>query len=441
MLKDGGVLSMIWLEDALAYCYVPTAVFDLYLLVPDVERAARILSDRGYTPEPHSIYSPLRPGSSPAVLLHCRLVPPGWRESPPEDLSWMYQTPVGDPPPERPAPVVLLDAAQWGVYEAEGHFDDDFRFAPLDLLLKGLITALLLSPDSRDGTDWQMHLMVMISHLYAYNPVLKHGCFAFELPFQLRRFHRDIVTDALRWTISGIRNARKVARERRQPHTAKPERYPGPDLSETQLVKQSPSSSDQLRHAAAAVARALGRVTSYALAGGSACVILGSVRQTDDVCVVVPPGATRLARDLFRQKPELFRIDSRTQDIYCYPNRNSPKSVRVEIHSPALLGMENPETFFPNSTINVHGIRVLKPALLLETKCGSFLQRVHAHERLADAEDIIFLLWRCARDGEVPTRAEAPTATPAFVTWFVADFKHEEAWEAACFEFDQGMNE
>jgi hypothetical protein len=48
ILYDAGIPSCIWLEDALEQLGAPTLVFDLFLLVPDVEASARVLRNHGY---------------------------------------------------------------------------------------------------------------------------------------------------------------------------------------------------------------------------------------------------------------------------------------------------------------------------------------------------------------------------------------------------------
>lgn len=46
LLRSHGVTSCLWAEDALAYYSVPTVLFELYLLIPDVDldKAVSILS-------------------------------------------------------------------------------------------------------------------------------------------------------------------------------------------------------------------------------------------------------------------------------------------------------------------------------------------------------------------------------------------------------------
>ena len=48
LLYKAGIPAAVWLEDALSYHGVPTLVFDLFLLVPDVNAAAQVLVSSGY---------------------------------------------------------------------------------------------------------------------------------------------------------------------------------------------------------------------------------------------------------------------------------------------------------------------------------------------------------------------------------------------------------
>jgi hypothetical protein len=49
LLRNQGVPCSVWFEDAIARYDVPTVVFDLYLLVPDIDQAAHILCGSGWT--------------------------------------------------------------------------------------------------------------------------------------------------------------------------------------------------------------------------------------------------------------------------------------------------------------------------------------------------------------------------------------------------------
>jgi hypothetical protein len=48
VLYGAGIPACIWLEDALLQFGIPTVVFELFLLVPDVDAAVRALISAGY---------------------------------------------------------------------------------------------------------------------------------------------------------------------------------------------------------------------------------------------------------------------------------------------------------------------------------------------------------------------------------------------------------
>lgn len=49
-MHDHGVPCVVWFEDAIAHYGVPTVVFDLYILVPDISTAADVLAGAGWEP-------------------------------------------------------------------------------------------------------------------------------------------------------------------------------------------------------------------------------------------------------------------------------------------------------------------------------------------------------------------------------------------------------
>ncbi|KAI1340962.1 hypothetical protein F5Y15DRAFT_378421 [Xylariaceae sp. FL0016] len=153
--------------------------------------------------------------------------------------------------------------------------------------------------------------------------------------------------------------------------------------------------SEVTRRAASAVSRALGNA-DYALVGGAACSVLGSNRLTADVDFVVPKGATKTARALLKQHPTVSSVDKRTQ----HTTFVADPTVEIEILAPPALFQQD---FSPNTpTLLLDGVRVLKPALLINAKCGSLPQRNTEEKQSTDSEDILFLLEWCARHKQYP---------------------------------------
>ncbi|RAK90541.1 hypothetical protein BO79DRAFT_286473 [Aspergillus costaricaensis CBS 115574] len=188
----------------------------------------------------------------------------------------------------------------------------------------------------------------------------------------------------------------------------------------------------EIRAAALAVANALTQYETYALVGGSACVILGSTRATLDIDFVVPQGETSNARQLLRASPD-FEVEARTN----HTTYKAQRPVQIEILTPPLLFKE---PFDQNTeVILVEGIKVLKPALLLNAKCGSITGRSTEDKRKTDLFDINFLLNFCAQNPEYLPRAdEVPRATKQLVDILVQLYGGEEAWIQAGYDMQTG---
>lgn len=161
---------------------------------------------------------------------------------------------------------------------------------------------------------------------------------------------------------------------------------------------------EQVRAAAIAIGSALGG-NDYALVGGAACSLLGSTRATEDVDFVVPKDGTKNARKLLRQQNTYFNVDKKTLHTWY----KSIPPVEVEIVTPPALFKETFDASTP--IITVGGVKVLKPALILNAKCRSILERANDRKKRNDAVDIQFLLRWCAQNGASPTSEEVPNAS------------------------------
>ncbi|KAI0473421.1 hypothetical protein GGR56DRAFT_530815 [Xylariaceae sp. FL0804] len=191
-------------------------------------------------------------------------------------------------------------------------------------------------------------------------------------------------------------------------------------------------SPDQTRSAVQAVAEALGS-TAYAIVGGAACTMLGSHRSTWDVDFVVPKGQTRTARSLLKQTgTAVFNVDPRTQRTTFTPT----PAIEIEILTPPLLFQQDFTAATP--TVLVDGARVLKPALILNAKCRSVVQRTTPGKRESDAADILFLLRWCAANEQYPSNAEVPNAILDVVVAITEMFGGRENWENAGYDFQAG---
>lgn len=90
-------------------------------------------------------------------------------------------------------------------------------------------------------------------------------------------------------------------------------------------AKQKPSTAQTIE-ATITLAYALGEL-KYAVIGGGACTMLGSIRETKDVDFVVPRNGTKNAKELLKQRPDHFEIDKKTLHTSF---RSNPK-VEIEI--------------------------------------------------------------------------------------------------------------
>ncbi len=180
-LQEEGIPSVVWFEDAIGHYGVPTVVFDLYLLVSDIDAAAEVLLRRGWTyaKEQSANYHFLR--YHPDVR-RCRLNPPGTDETP--------KPPREDPP--GPTTTVLLPASDWKLPSEKLLLSRTRGFIPsLPDLTDGLIEKVLDSPGYPDLED---HVSVHISYLYAHVTALKARSFASELKHENRQFHHDVLS-------------------------------------------------------------------------------------------------------------------------------------------------------------------------------------------------------------------------------------------------------
>jgi hypothetical protein len=194
--------------------------------------------------------------------------------------------------------------------------------------------------------------------------------------------------------------------------------------------EQLPSPKQTIK-AAEAVALAMSD-KPYAVVGGAACTVLGSVRQTSDVDFVVIQGDTKAARALLKAQDESFEVENRTNHTYY---KGSPR-VEIEILTPPALFKQ---PFTPSTpTINVNQVKVLKPTLLLDAKCGAIFGRSSEEKRRTDATDIKFLLRWCTTHQMYPTAEELPNATKTFVEYFISQFEGPELWTDAGYDLEKG---
>ena len=157
-------------------------------------------------------------------------------------------------------------------------------------------------------------------------------------------------------------------------------------------------------------------------------MLLGSMRLTEDVDLVVPKGTVAEYRKLFRT-PEAEGRGFRTGTEQPRHTFHGPESVLIEFLSTA--GMFKGRFDEDTPTVVVDGVRILHPLNLLDTKCESVFSR-GKHKKHTDAEDIRFLLGHCASNGLRITATNVPHASLEAIEYLVSEgWVPQEAWVKA----------
>jgi hypothetical protein len=203
-LRDHDIPCLVWFEDAISPYGVPTEVFDLHLLVPDIDDAARALMDKGWTDA--------GPSKSSYDFLMGPI--PQRRLNPPDTTApgTAPLVPSFKDPPE-PTLTVLLPAAYWKVSV------DDLRpcspggfVPPLPVLIDALIDSFL---DSTPGL-LQTRLATHVAYVYGHCKSLKTQDFAEQLKLEHRQFHYDALSKPGTGTMLFLEEQRRIRGEIRE---------------------------------------------------------------------------------------------------------------------------------------------------------------------------------------------------------------------------------
>ena len=213
ILRERGIPCVLWFEDALAKNGVPTVVFDLHLLVANVDEAALALHEAGWTDSKPLINHFLTDSAGKR-----RLNPPGFSTVAKGSRTWPPPPPSQEPP--GPTTTVLLLAADWNITDQDLSQQLSEDFTPsLPLLLGALIDSLL---DSPSNTALRARLVTYVSYLYDHCALLKAQSFAENLKPEHRQFHCDALSKTTLGTAPFIEEQRQVREEvragKRQPH-------------------------------------------------------------------------------------------------------------------------------------------------------------------------------------------------------------------------------
>lgn len=193
ILTDQQIPYVVWFEDALYYHGVPVVVFDLYLLVQDIDIAAECLVKAGWTIDTQR---PYKIGNAEVELpQHHLLLPNSDIKTvllPAEDWKFPLTTAADAAPLEistkRPSQQVL--------------------FPTLPGFLDALIDSWLDYPD--EDSTLTGHLDCQILYLYEYVQPLKERSFADHLKYEHRQYHFDTLAGMTAGTLPFRRHQRAI---------------------------------------------------------------------------------------------------------------------------------------------------------------------------------------------------------------------------------------
>lgn len=210
LLQDSGILSVVWFEDALGRYGVSTIVFDLYLLVDDIDVALQTLIQHGWSTVPYDS-SKFNVGFSSRA--HCRLLPPNALAATNPIISLTYTPPPCPPPPTKtppkPTTTILLPAMDWN-YKLPEVTKDALAIASLFPLLPDLLDALIDSFLDCEPSMLFAHLACQVGYLYQYVAVLQETSFAKQLKYEHRQFHLDILSGMSIGTVPFAEHEREI---------------------------------------------------------------------------------------------------------------------------------------------------------------------------------------------------------------------------------------
>jgi hypothetical protein len=222
ILHSHNLPCVVWFEDAIGYYGVSTVVFDLYILVQDIENAAQVLLQNGWN---LVLQEKGRIGNAAVDYPQHRLTPPS-QDSHDAELptscpsTFNLLPPLPDTSLPRPTTTVLLSAADWNFSLASANNTNtlvDTIYPPLPSLVDALIDSLLDCPS--DNHVLQTHLAAEIASLYSWSPMLKEKAFAEQLVYEHRQYHLDVLSGMDHGTVQFIshqRNVREATRQRTQ---------------------------------------------------------------------------------------------------------------------------------------------------------------------------------------------------------------------------------
>jgi hypothetical protein len=195
----------LWFEDAIAYYGVPTVVFDVFLLVSDIDEAAAVLTESGWDPPPTRMSDRYHFLNKPPPLRCRRLVPPDAEAG---DATASRPSQPAFYNPHRPTVTVLLPAADWDFSPEKLLQSSQNTFIPPLSALVDLLIGVLL--DLPDRSLVQGHVSMQLSYLYGHVKQVNENSFADQLHYEHRQFHFDCLAGMAMGTIPFIVHERAI---------------------------------------------------------------------------------------------------------------------------------------------------------------------------------------------------------------------------------------
>ncbi|RDW60439.1 uncharacterized protein DSM5745_10897 [Aspergillus mulundensis] len=203
ILGDNEVPYVVWFEDAVLLYGVPTVVFDLYILVPDLGVASRCLIKAGWALDTES---PRRIGDAEVDIPQIPLLCPNGATKTVLLLASDWKVSLTASSPFDHVSLTLASMVD-GVRITERLPDKTASFPTLPGLLDALIESWLDGPSNHNVLH---HLAIMLNYLYAYALALKEASFADQLRYEHRQFHYDLLSGMDSSTLLFREHERKI---------------------------------------------------------------------------------------------------------------------------------------------------------------------------------------------------------------------------------------
>ncbi|KAF1355297.1 hypothetical protein BDV97DRAFT_366453 [Delphinella strobiligena] len=222
LLRTHEIPCVVWFEDAVGHYGVPTCVFDLYVLVPDIDTAAQILIQHGW-----KLISQQRGRIGNATVdsnSQRRLTTESHSSEDSNSQRRLTTVFYSSETNQICVPIhpwrtdtVLLPVTDWkfklGAAQAV-KISPSSIFPPLAGLLDALIESSL--DCFADNRALAGHIDLHIAYLYDYVPEIRERTFAESLKYEHRQYHFDVLSGMSSGTIPFNKHQLKIREALRQ---------------------------------------------------------------------------------------------------------------------------------------------------------------------------------------------------------------------------------